>query len=455
MRLLKKHVLLRLVNSYLVDSPEPANISYLWNFGSLLGFCLVIQILTGSFLAMHYQPNIDFAFTSVEHIMRNVNNGAWWNRKSSVCLKLSNSGDTLKLLIQNYKLKAICFLTYNSSLVKTQKIDENLMGNRGSKSKFIMNFVKAQRVDDSLWNRPFYIRYTLKDFERNYQLKNLSTQLNLNKINYRNYTSEGSVTSQPKFNPWFVTGLIDGEGSFTVTIYKSKNYSLGWAVQSSFQIELNQQDLSLLKILQEFFGGVGRIIKNKTNNSFIYRVTKLSDLINVIFPHFEKYPLLTQKGADLFLLKKVVEVMNSKEHLKIVGLQNIVNIRASMNWGLSDLLKSNFTNFFPVERPIINTTNIPDPNWLAGFVSGEGCFFVQIKTSKTNKIGHQVQLGFTISQHERDKKLMEILIKFLETGKIYINSKLQAVNLTINKFEDINKIIIPFFNEYQIKGKKK
>jgi hypothetical protein len=118
-----------------------------------------------------------------------------------VCLKLSNSGDTLKLLIQNYKLKAICFLTYNSSLVKTQKIDENLMGNRGSKSKFIMNFVKAQRVDDSLWNRPFYIRYTLKDFERNYQLKNLSTQLNLNKINYRNYTSEGSVTSQPKFNP--------------------------------------------------------------------------------------------------------------------------------------------------------------------------------------------------------------------------------------------------------------
>lgn len=54
MRLLKKHVLLRLVNSYLVDSPQPANISYLWNFGSLLGFCLVIQILTGTFLAMIY-----------------------------------------------------------------------------------------------------------------------------------------------------------------------------------------------------------------------------------------------------------------------------------------------------------------------------------------------------------------------------------------------------------------
>jgi ubiquinol-cytochrome c reductase cytochrome b subunit len=75
MRLLKSHVLLRLVNSYLIDSPQPANISYLWNFGSLLGVCLVLQILTGSFLAMHYQPHADFAFSSVEHIMRDVNAG--------------------------------------------------------------------------------------------------------------------------------------------------------------------------------------------------------------------------------------------------------------------------------------------------------------------------------------------------------------------------------------------
>jgi len=75
MRLLKTHVLLRLLNSYLVDSPEPANISYLWNFGSLLAVCLGIQILTGAFLAMHYTPNVELAFNSVEHIMRDVNNG--------------------------------------------------------------------------------------------------------------------------------------------------------------------------------------------------------------------------------------------------------------------------------------------------------------------------------------------------------------------------------------------
>jgi quinol-cytochrome oxidoreductase complex cytochrome b subunit len=52
MRLLKSNVILRLLNSYLVDSPQPANISYSWNFGSLLAVCLILQILTGVFLAM-------------------------------------------------------------------------------------------------------------------------------------------------------------------------------------------------------------------------------------------------------------------------------------------------------------------------------------------------------------------------------------------------------------------
>lgn len=75
MRLLKSNSLLGLVNSYVVDSPQPANLSYAWNFGSLLATCLGIQIVTGIILAMHYTPNVDLAFVSVEHIMRDVNYG--------------------------------------------------------------------------------------------------------------------------------------------------------------------------------------------------------------------------------------------------------------------------------------------------------------------------------------------------------------------------------------------
>ena len=75
MRILKSNSLLKIVNSYVIDSPQPSNLSYLWNFGSLLAFCLIIQIVTGVTLGMHYTPNVLEAFDSVEHIMRDVNNG--------------------------------------------------------------------------------------------------------------------------------------------------------------------------------------------------------------------------------------------------------------------------------------------------------------------------------------------------------------------------------------------
>nr|QKD74997.1 cytochrome b [Suillia sp. HeleYD1] len=70
-----KHPLLKIANNALVDLPAPINISAWWNFGSLLGLCLIIQILTGLFLAMHYTADINMAFNSVNHICRDVNYG--------------------------------------------------------------------------------------------------------------------------------------------------------------------------------------------------------------------------------------------------------------------------------------------------------------------------------------------------------------------------------------------
>jgi ubiquinol-cytochrome c reductase cytochrome b subunit len=75
MRNLKSHPILKLVNSYIIDASQPSNISYAWNFGSLLLICLIIQIVTGVTLAMHYNPSVLEAFNSIEHIMRDVNNG--------------------------------------------------------------------------------------------------------------------------------------------------------------------------------------------------------------------------------------------------------------------------------------------------------------------------------------------------------------------------------------------
>nr|ACR40500.1 cytochrome b [Astyanax sp. 1 CPOG-2009] len=71
----KKHPLLKIANDALIDLPAPSNISAWWNFGSLLLLCLMMQILTGLFLAMHYTSDISTAFSSVAHICRDVNYG--------------------------------------------------------------------------------------------------------------------------------------------------------------------------------------------------------------------------------------------------------------------------------------------------------------------------------------------------------------------------------------------
>nr|UCP07161.1 cytochrome b [Orthomeria smaragdinum] len=71
----KYNPIMKIANNSLIDLPTPINISTWWNFGSILGICLITQILTGLFLSMHYNPSIEMAFNSVNHICRNVNNG--------------------------------------------------------------------------------------------------------------------------------------------------------------------------------------------------------------------------------------------------------------------------------------------------------------------------------------------------------------------------------------------
>ena len=311
-----------------------------------------------------------------------------------------------------------------------------------------MNFVKEQRVNGNRWIKPIHLRYTLMGFERNYQVKILSKQLNLQKLSF------STLNNKSKLNPWFISGFVDGEGSFFTTIYKNNNYKKSWYLKINFAIGLGKNDLSLLLQIQEFFGGIGSIIINQNQNMVIYSVGKIEDLTNIIIPFFEKYLLLTQKAADFILFKQILELMKNKEHLSIEGLQKIINIKASMNSGLSDVLKSNFKKIIPVERPLILTENITDPNWLAGFVCGEGKFEVRISQSKSVKIGYYVILRFRIYQHERNIKLMELLVKYLGGGKLEKQTNQKVVNLLINKISDITNIIIPFFEVHPLNGVK-
>lgn len=336
-------------------------------------------------------------------------------------------------------------------------MNENEMDNRGSKSAISNNIVvKEQRVDGSWFikSRLINLRCILKGFERNRDklgfnhwnsyIKSPSKQYGLKKY---------STYSSTIVNPQVWSGLIDGEGSFSIIIDKNKVRKLGWRVQLKFQIGLHSKDLNLLVLLQQYLGGIGSIHLTQNRDVANYSIDSIKDLTKFIL-HLEKYPLLTQKAADYLLFKKAVEIVNNKAHLTHEGIEEIVNIKASMNLGLSSTLQSEFAGYTPVERPVISYDNmIIDPNWLSGFISAEGNFDVRIP-STNSKLGYRVQLRFRISQHSRDHILMQKIVDYLGSGKIYKYAGKSAISLTIVDFKDITDILIPFFNKNPIIGIK-
>ena len=113
-----------------------------------------------------------------------------------------------------------------------------------------------------------------------------------------------------------------------------------------------------MELIQKWGRG---IISKQGKNGVQYRVTSLQDLINIVIPHFEKYSLITQKKADFILFKKVIDLMNRKEHLTVEGLKKIVAIKASINLGLSEELKSapQWKKIVPIQRPLIQNQKNP------------------------------------------------------------------------------------------------
>lgn len=258
--------------------------------------------------------------------------------------------------------------------------------------------------------------------------------------------------NQRKLDPNWVTGFSDAEGCFTVSISKSSKMAVGWQVFPCFKINVHQKDRAVLEMIQTFFDGVGNITTHG-KNTIQYRVYSVADL-SLIINHFDLYPLLTKKQVDYILFKQIYELIKNKEHLNIDGLKKIAMLRASMNWGLSNALKTVFPMILKASIPEILETKTINPNWIAGFVSGEGSFFVKIVKSSSHRLKVRVQLRFVITQHSRDITLLKILVDFFGCGKYYTRSGQDAGDFIEENFTCIVEKIIPFFDNYPILGVK-
>jgi hypothetical protein len=131
-------------------------------------------------------------------------------------------------------------------------------------------------------------------------------------------------------NPWYITGLVEGEGCFSVSLSIRKKLSVGIEVRPSFSISLNERNLSLLKAVHQFFG-CGAIRYSRSDNTYKYEIRSLDDLVVCIVPHFQKYGLSGEKLKDFESFVKICSSMLAKHHRNREQLKFIIHEAYQMN----------------------------------------------------------------------------------------------------------------------------
>lgn len=145
-------------------------------------------------------------------------------------------------------------------------------------------------------------------------------------------------------NPWYVTGVVEGEGCFSVSFSMKRRFKVGIETRPSFSISLNKKDVGLLEEIRKFFA-CGGIRYSHTDRTYKFEVRSVRDLCERIIPHFEKYPLHGSKKNDYERFKEICRMVRANLHLSPSYLRRIIEIAYEMNpsgkrkYAKEDLLK--------------------------------------------------------------------------------------------------------------------
>jgi len=133
-------------------------------------------------------------------------------------------------------------------------------------------------------------------------------------------------------DPWYVSGLTDGEGCFCISLSVRRKLCTGIEVRPSFALSLNERDLSLLEDLQTFFG-CGWIRQPRGDRTYKYEVRSVADLMAWILPHFEAHPLQGIKARSFDGFSRVCQMVWQGDHLRPDGLRDIIDVACELNLG--------------------------------------------------------------------------------------------------------------------------
>ena len=133
----------------------------------------------------------------------------------------------------------------------------------------------------------------------------------------------------------WIVGFIDGEGCFSISIFKNKTSKLGWQLFPELAVTQGEKSLSSLNLIKDFLG-CGRIFVNRRHdnhkeNIYRYCVRSLEDLDAIVIPFFKKNKLRTSKSKDFEHFVEAVEIMKTGEHLSLAGLRKVAHISSKMN----------------------------------------------------------------------------------------------------------------------------
>ncbi len=165
--------------------------------------------------------------------------------------------------------------------------------------------------------------------------------------------------SNSTLNPFWVTGFSDAESSFTINMRILDNTNNKITLTSTFKIALDKKDIDILYNLKTFFG-TGNITIYKKEARF--EIMGYEKALQFVIPHFDKYPLLTQKLADYLLWKDIILIQKDQLHLTKEGLIKCLNLKACLNKGLNNSLKLLLFKLQPYitsnTKPLIKCLNL-------------------------------------------------------------------------------------------------
>ena len=149
-----------------------------------------------------------------------------------------------------------------------------------------------------------------------------------------NPSGAGNQQERPGLEQW-VVGFVDGEGCFSISVVRNSGCLLGWQVQHEFSVTQAAPSRPALELLQQVFG-CGQIIENRRHDNHRHTLLRFSvkrrrELVEVVVPFFEAYPLVTAKRADFEAFASVLHLMQEGAHLHEDGLRRIAAVTERMN----------------------------------------------------------------------------------------------------------------------------